>query len=52
MWREVQLGAVHPDQLSAMLDMPAAEVQEALLTLLLRGLCRQRADGTYVASGG
>ena len=51
-WREVQLGAVHPDQLSAMLDMPAAEVQEALLTLLLRGLCRQRADGTYVASGG
>lgn len=50
-WRKVREGAVHPDQISATLDMPVAEVQEALLTLLLRGLCRQRADGTYVASG-
>jgi DNA processing protein len=51
-WRQVQLGAVHPDQISATLDMPAAEVQEALLTLLLRGLCRQRADGTYMVASG
>jgi DNA processing protein len=37
----------HPDQISAALDMPAAEVQEALLTLVLCGMCRQRADGSY-----
>jgi hypothetical protein len=45
------MGRIHPDQISATLDMKAGEVQEALLTLLLLGLCRQRADGTYVASG-
>jgi predicted Rossmann fold nucleotide-binding protein DprA/Smf involved in DNA uptake len=39
----------HPDEIAATLDMPAAEVQEALLDLLLRGLCRQRADGGYVS---
>jgi len=50
-WRVARNGPVHPDQISATLDMPAAEVQEALLTLLLLGLCRQRADGTYVACG-
>jgi DNA processing protein len=37
----------HPDQISVALDMPAAEVQEALLTLMLCGMCRQRADGSY-----
>jgi hypothetical protein len=30
--------------------MPAAEVQEALLTLVLLGRCRQRVDGTYEAT--
>jgi DNA processing protein len=37
----------HPDEISAALDMPAAEVQEALLTLMLSGMCQQRADGAY-----
>ena len=50
-WRVVGKGAVHPDQISATLDMPVAEVQEALLTLTLLGLCRQRMDGTYSACG-
>jgi DNA processing protein len=40
----------HPDQISTALDMPAAEVQEALLILLLGGLARQRGDGTYEAT--
>lgn len=46
-WSMVRQGACYPDQISAALDMPAAEVQEALLTLLLSGQCRQRADGAY-----
>jgi DNA processing protein len=37
----------YPDEISAALDMPAAEVQEALLTLMLSGMCQQRADGAY-----
>lgn len=41
-------GVRHPDEIAAALDMPAAEVQEALLDLVLQGLCRQRADGSYV----
>jgi DNA processing protein len=40
----------HPDQISLALDMPAAEVQEALLTLMLAGLCRQKADGSYATN--
>jgi DNA processing protein len=48
-WKCVRCGVSHPDEIAATLDMPAAEVQEALLDLLLRGLCRQRADGGYVA---
>lgn len=50
-WKHLRWGPCHPDGIAAALDMKAAEVQEALLTLVLRGLCRQRADGNYVASG-
>jgi len=50
-WRHLRRGACHPDGISTALDMKAGEVQEALLTLVLCGLCRQRADGNYVASG-
>jgi DNA processing protein len=49
-WKHLQWGPCHPDGIAAALDMKAAEVQEALLTLVLCGLCRQRADGNYVAS--
>jgi DNA processing protein len=49
--RHLQWGPCHPDGIAAALDMKASEVQEALLTLVLCGLCRQRADGNYVASG-
>jgi len=48
--RVLRRGPCHPDGITTTLDMKAAEVQEALLTLELRGLCRQRADGNYVAS--
>lgn len=51
-WRRVRKGASYPDQISAALDMPAAEVQEALLALMLSGHCRQRADGAYESRGG
>jgi DNA processing protein len=47
-WRSVREGACHPDHISAVLDMPAAEVQEALLTLVLHGFCERCADGSYV----
>jgi DNA processing protein len=47
-WRRVREGACHPDHISAALDMPAAEVQEALLTLVLHGLCERCADGSYI----
>jgi DNA processing protein len=50
-WKHLRWGPCHPDGIAAALDMKAAEVQEALLTLVLSGLCRQRADGNYVASG-
>ena len=50
-WEHLRWGPCHPDGIADALDMKAAEVQEALLTLVLRGLCRQRADGNYVASG-
>jgi DNA processing protein len=49
-WQVVRQGAGHPDEIAAALDMPAAEVQEALLNLMLRGLCRQCADGNYVSN--
>jgi DNA processing protein len=42
-------GPAQADQISTALDMPAAEVQEALLTLLLAGFCWHRSDGTYEA---
>ena len=48
--RRLRRQASHPDQICTALDMPAAEVQEALLTLVLEGLCRRRADGTYEAT--
>lgn len=50
-WKYLQWGPCHPDGIAAALDMKAAEVHEALLTLVLSGLCKQRADGNYVASG-
>jgi DNA processing protein len=40
----------HPDQISLALDMPANEVQEALLSLMLSGLCRRRDDGSYATT--
>ncbi|MET0389605.1 MAG: DNA-processing protein DprA [Polyangiales bacterium] len=49
-WQKVRRGASHPDAIGAALDMPAAEVQEALLSLVLLGLCRRRSDGCYVSS--
>ncbi|HEX4351865.1 MAG TPA: DNA-processing protein DprA [Polyangiales bacterium] len=45
LWLRVR--RAHPDEISAALDLPAAEVQEALLVLMLSGACRQRADGSY-----
>jgi DNA processing protein len=50
LWRWLRGRPSHPDQISTALDMPAAEVQEALLTLVLLGRCRQRVDGTYEAT--
>jgi DNA processing protein len=46
-WGCLRNRACHPDQISLELDMPANEVQEALLSLMLSGLCRQRTDGSY-----
>jgi DNA processing protein len=51
LWRWLRKGPSHPDRLAAELDMPVAEVQEALLTLLVQGMCRQRADGAYETLG-
>jgi len=45
---QVRRGVHHPDDISVTLDMNVAEVQEALLDLVLRGVCRQRSDGGYV----
>lgn len=38
----------HPDDLCRTLDMSVAEVQEALLILVLAGFLKQASDGTYV----
>ncbi|HEX7481483.1 MAG TPA: DNA-processing protein DprA [Polyangiales bacterium] len=43
----LEQGPAHPDELACRLDMQAARVQEALLTLVLAGLVRQGVDGTY-----
>jgi DNA processing protein len=51
LWRWLRKGPCHPDRIAAELDMPAAEVQEALLTLLVQGMCRQRVDGAYETLG-
>jgi DNA processing protein len=50
LWRWLRGRPSHPDQISTALDMPVAEVQEALLTLVLLGRSRQRVDGTYEAT--
>jgi len=50
-WKLLRRGARYPDELSVCLDMPAARVQEALLTLQLVGRIRRRADGGYEKSG-
>jgi DNA processing protein len=47
LWEQLRRGPRCPDELSVCLDMPAATVQEGLLTLLLVGRVRRRADGTY-----
>ena len=45
--RLLRTGSRCPDELSVCLDMPAAKVQEALLSLQLMGRIRRRVDGTY-----
>ncbi len=47
LWRLLASAPRYPDELSVCLDMPAARVQEALLSLQLMGLIRRRVDGTY-----
>jgi DNA processing protein len=47
LWRLLRRGPRYPDELSVCLDMPAARVQEGLLSLQLRGRIRRRLDGTY-----
>jgi DNA processing protein len=47
LWQLLQRGPSQPDALGVCLDMPAARVQEGLLTLLLMGRARRRADGAY-----
>ena len=47
LWEHLRTGPRYPDELGVCLDMPAARVQEGLLTLLLVGRVRRRADGTY-----
>jgi DNA processing protein len=49
-WQALRRGPCHPDGIATALDMTAAEVQEALLTLVIAGLCKQGADGNYVVS--
>jgi DNA processing protein len=51
LWKLLRRGPRYPDELSVCLDMPAARVQEALLTLLLVGWVRRRADGWYEKTG-
>jgi DNA processing protein len=47
LWRALQGGSKNPDELGVSLDMPAARVQEGLLTLILMGRSRRCADGSY-----
>lgn len=47
LWQVLRRGPRYPDELSVCLDMPAARVQEGLLSLQLMGRIRRRADGTY-----
>jgi len=47
LWRLLASAPRYPDELSVCLDMPAARVQEALLSLQLMGRIRRRVDGTY-----
>lgn len=47
LWRALVGGPKHPDELGVSLDMPAARVQEGLLTLILMGRSRRCADGSY-----
>lgn len=47
LWRALVAGPKHPDELGVSLDMPAARVQEGLLTLILMGRSRRCADGSY-----
>lgn len=47
LWRALRGGPKHPDELGVSLDMPAARVQEGLLTLILMGRSRRCADGSY-----
>jgi DNA processing protein len=47
LWRLLATAPRYPDELSVCLDMPAARVQEALLSLQLTGRIRRRVDGTY-----
>ncbi|HKP56758.1 MAG TPA: DNA-processing protein DprA [Polyangiales bacterium] len=51
LWKLLRRGPRYPDELSVCLDMPAARVQEALLTLQLVGRVRRRADGWYEKTG-
>ena len=50
-WKLLRRGPRYPDELGVCLDMPAARVQEALLTLQLVGRVRRRADGWYEKTG-
>jgi DNA processing protein len=47
LWRVLRKGPRYPDELSVCLDMPAARVQEGLLSLQLIGRIRRRVDGVY-----
>jgi len=47
LWQLLRRGPRYPDELSVCLDMPAARVQEGLLSLQLMGRIRRRVDGTY-----
>jgi DNA processing protein len=47
LWKLLRRGPRYPDELGVCLDMPAARVQEGLLSLQLMGRVRRRVDGTY-----
>lgn len=46
-WQLLRKGPRYPDELGVCLDMPAARVQEGLLSLQLMGRIRRRVDGFY-----